>query len=323
MEDGISLIISTYERKSILEKILTSLVSQSNGYEIEILVIDSYSRDGTKEFVEKFKKKHNLNYIKHYDINKNILSSKRNFGLKVSIYKNLILLDDDCIPDNYFIKNYDLDFKKIDEKTILSGVVDYPSDYLKLSPYLRFRKSKHFQFKDITEKQIQTKNFVAMNMCFLKSDNILKDIYFDEKFVGYGFEDYEFAYRLRKLGYKFFQSKARIFHNEGKPDLSMYLKKYYHLGRDGMKNFLKIDKNAAKSTIYYKIEKNLLLTFFLDIALKSFIFNPLYFVLMKLEKFNIKNLGLMINFFRLAFYYKGYKDRYTKNLDLKNKSWYD
>jgi GT2 family glycosyltransferase len=323
MEDGISLIISTYERKSILEKIFISLINQSKGFEIEILVIDSYSKDGTREFVENFKKKYRIDFIKHHDINKNILSSKRNYGLKVSSYKKLILLDDDCIPDNDFIKNYDLDFKKIDEKTILSGVVDYLSDDLKFSPYLRFRKSKHFQVEDIKKNQILTKNFVAMNMCFLKSDNILEEIYFDENFIGYGFEDYEFAYRLRELGYKFFQSKARIYHNEGKPDLSMFLKKYYHLGRDGMKNFIKINEKAAKSTIYYKIEKNLLLRFFLNIVLRSFIFNPLYFVLMKLEKFNIKNLGLMINFFRLAFYYMGYKDRFIKSLDLKNKSWYD
>ena len=37
-----------------------------------------------------------------------------------------------------------------------------------------------------------------------------------------------------------------------------YLNKYFHLGRDGMKNLLKINYIAALDTIYYKIESNVL-----------------------------------------------------------------
>ena len=67
--------------------------------------------------------------------------------------------------------------------------------------------------------------------------------YFNEKFKGYGFEDHEFAHRYYSNGFKLLKSKASIIHDEGEPNISVYSKKYYHLGRDGMK---KSPKNKSK-----------------------------------------------------------------------------
>ena len=52
-------------------------------------------------------------------------------------------------------------------------------------------------------------------------------------------------------------------HDEGKPNINMYAKKYYHLGKDGMGNFLKVNKTLAKNSIYGKI------TVFSDLPLHS------------------------------------------------------
>lgn len=324
MQNNISIVISTYQRAEKLILILQSLVDQKDNYFLDIIIVDSYSQDGSEVIINNYKIKNNFNFIKYYNIEENILSSKRNFGLQKVKYEKVILLDDDCIPKKNFLNIFFSDLNHIDEHTILSGVVDYPENYLKKSPYLRFRKSRHFQESDVKKKtELQIKNFVAMNMAFIVNKINKKDIVFDNKFVGYGFEDYEFAYRLKKKGYIFKQSKASIIHNEGTPDLQMYLKKYYHLGRDGMKNFLNININAAKTTIYYKIETNLFLTFFLNIFLIDFLFNTLLRLLVYLNKKNIFSLEILINFFRMMFYLKGFKDRFSKNLSIKNKNWYE
>ena len=94
-------------------------------------------------------------------------------------------------------------------------------------------------------------------MGFIKSDKINKIGLFNENFTGYGFEDFEFGYRYLSNGFKLHQSHAAIIHDEGHPDINDYIKKYYHLGRDGMQNLI-LNILAAKETIYYKIESNLL-----------------------------------------------------------------
>ena len=48
----VSIIIPTFNREKILEKVLNSLISQDNIF--EILVIDSNSEDGTKNLVDSF-----------------------------------------------------------------------------------------------------------------------------------------------------------------------------------------------------------------------------------------------------------------------------
>ena len=64
--------------------------------------------------------------------------------MQKSRYKNIILIDDDCIPKN-FISTYVNEFNKIDKKTILSGIVEYPKRYLIKYNHIKYRDSKHFK----------------------------------------------------------------------------------------------------------------------------------------------------------------------------------
>ena len=77
--------------------------------------------------------------VKYINIKKNNLSAKRNHGINKSKYKNIILIDDDCIPKKKFILDYLNDFKKIDKKTILSGIVEYPKRYLIKYNHIKYR----------------------------------------------------------------------------------------------------------------------------------------------------------------------------------------
>ena len=47
-----------------------------------------------------------------------------------------------------------------------------------------------------------------MNMGMKNSKLLKRTKYFNEKFGGYGFEDYEFGYRLIKQGFKFYRFKT-------------------------------------------------------------------------------------------------------------------
>ena len=55
----LSIVICTYNRKSLLELCLNSITEQTtiyNNKKIEIIIIDNNSNDGTKQFIKQYKK---------------------------------------------------------------------------------------------------------------------------------------------------------------------------------------------------------------------------------------------------------------------------
>jgi GT2 family glycosyltransferase len=318
--DKLSVVIPTFKREQQVIKILDSLNNQiSADIHLEVNICDSFSEYNFKN-LKKFKKNIVINYL---NIKENILSSKRNHGIIQSTYNNIILIDDDCIPDKNFINSYINDFSKIGEDTIFSGIVLYPKEYIKKYNHIKFKQSRHFTFKKKNiDEYLDPDKIVAMNMGFIKSDKITKLGLFNENFTGYGFEDYEFAYRYYKNGFKLEQTSATIIHDEGHPDINSYIKKYYHLGRDGMQNLININIDGAKETIYYKIEKNWIFNFISKVYGIKKIIKILEKFISKLDKINKVYIPFTINFLRLISYLRGYIDRDLNKINL-NKNWYE
>lgn len=95
--ESLSLIIPTFKREKHVIKILNSLNNQINeNIKLEIILCDSFSDYNTINFPN-LKKNINLIILNN---KKNILSFKRNIGIQKAINDYVILLDDDCIPDN-------------------------------------------------------------------------------------------------------------------------------------------------------------------------------------------------------------------------------
>ena len=319
--NNITIVISTYKREKQLLEILTSLNKQLiPNLIVEIIICDSGSNYNYNNFPELNK---NLKLIK-LDIEENVLSIKRNIGILNASYSNIILLDDDCIPCKDFLVSYLEDFEFLDDYTIISGIVKYPANYIENSKYIKFRDSKHFKNNILNEdNSLSSNQIVAMNMGFKKTTDFINSGLFDKRFYGYGFEDYEFAYRYKKKNYKLKITKASIIHDEGKPNLEKYLNKYYHLGRDGMKNLLNINEQAAKDTIYYRIENN----FYFKMILKIFGINKLliYFekMILLIDKIKYLNIPKIYEFARLSSYVRGFLDRNQSSLTSKSRNWYE
>ena len=200
----------------------------------------------------------------------------------------------------------------------------YPQEYIKSFNHIRFKQSRHFTSKNFNKNiNLFPDKIVAMNMGFIKSDKINKIGLFNENFTGYGFEDFEFGYRCISNGYKLLQTKATIIHDEGQPDINDYIKKYYHLGRDGMQNLIKVNILAAKETIYYKIESNTVFKFFSRLIGIIQVIKILEKIISRLDKFKLLYIPLLIDFLRLISYMRGYIDR---DLDKKKSEvdrWYE
>ena len=87
----VSIIIPTYNRRILLERAVLSVLKQKF-QNFEILIIDNFSNDGTKEMIKKL----NSPKISFFSIsNKGIIAKSRNLGIKKSKGKWIAFLDSD------------------------------------------------------------------------------------------------------------------------------------------------------------------------------------------------------------------------------------
>lgn len=104
----ISLIISTFNRKHWLIPLLLKLNDQTF-QDFEVIVADDGSSDGTYKIVSSMiqqgRSSYVLKIVKQEDRGFRVASSRNN-GARVAQSRQLVFLDDDCLPDNEFLESY-------------------------------------------------------------------------------------------------------------------------------------------------------------------------------------------------------------------------
>lgn len=92
----ISIIIPTYNSKDYLEKCLTSVINQTFGFEnIEVLLVDDKSTDGTKELVKEFSIKYENVVAIFNNVNSGSPSEPRNIGINNATSEYIMFMDND------------------------------------------------------------------------------------------------------------------------------------------------------------------------------------------------------------------------------------
>lgn len=103
----VSVIVPVYNVENYLRKCLNSLVNQTL-QEIEILVINDGSKDGSQKIIEEFQEKY-PSKIKSFIKENGGLSDARNFGLDRATGEFIGFVDsDDYVSENMFEEMYDL-----------------------------------------------------------------------------------------------------------------------------------------------------------------------------------------------------------------------
>jgi len=328
---NVSLIIPTYNRVFFLDRIFRSLIAQDISKLKEVVVIDSNSTDGTKDLINLYQDDSPLNIIyEHVD---NSVSLKRNRGIQVASSEYLIFIDDDCVPLDDFISKH-INSCYGNSKTINCGNVYFEDNLVESSNYIRYRNSRHIPYlcEQHNEKKLDFRSIVTMNMSFKKSDILKYDLFFNEKFIGYGMEDNEFGYCATKAGFNIVCSNAAIVHIENKNALE-YAKKIYHTSRDGVKRFKDIHPEAVEKLRYSFFfeedypHKNIFSRFYTKLFRMFFNIKIARFILIGLTTLDsIKGLSFRpLYMYVYATYYKqGVKDRSTAYKDIKETSlnWY-
>ncbi|MGZ3939754.1 MAG: glycosyltransferase family 2 protein, partial [Flavisolibacter sp.] len=264
----LSVIIVNYNVKYFLEQCLLSVQKSAAGLEVQVMVVDNQSKDGSLEYLQpKFPGVHFI------DNERNAGFAKAcNRGLKCAKGELVLFLNPDTIvPEDCFTKCLSffdthpdcgaLGIKMIDGsgKFLKESKRSFPSpltSLYKLSGLsLLFPKSRVFGRYHLghLDKNFNHEVDVLAGAFMMVRKSLLEKVGgFDEDFFMYG-EDVDLSYRIQEAGFKnYYLSETAIIHFKGESTrrgslnyvkmfynaMSVFVRKHYGRTRAGVFNFL-------------------------------------------------------------------------------------
>lgn len=216
LEFELAVILTTYHRPAHLERSLHSLALQRGvSGKIEIIVADDGSEDHSQSIVRDFARKSPfpVKWITHPHQGFRV-SLCRNDGVRASSAPYLLFTDSDCLfPEDHLLNHlrarkngiiragdcYRLDqaaTDRVDLATITSGKYrEWISREERVRIFQKTIKDQYYRLVRHSTKPKLTGYNIGISRKDLESVNG-----FDENFVGWGCEDDDLAYRLRKAG---------------------------------------------------------------------------------------------------------------------------
>lgn len=196
MNEFVSVVIPTYNRKETLEVVLPSLFRQNHPKEaFEIIVVDSGSTDGTIEFLKSFQDR-NLRFFSQENRGR---SGARNKGIREAKGDLVLFTDADIIAHENLISEHIKYYREHPDSAVIGCEVQVNS----LEEYARVKDNRK-QFRTLhpeNRKKLSWLYFLTGN-ALVSRQKLIQVGMFDEGFTGYGHEDLELGYRLEASGVK-------------------------------------------------------------------------------------------------------------------------
>lgn len=212
-----TVIIPTYNRADKLNHCLKCLFEQSlPKSKFEVIVVDDGSNDHTQQILKKWASKWpKLQHKKQKNRGQGVA---RNKALKLAKGELILFIGDDIYPTKDFLKTHVQFHKKNPQiNRACLGLTEWDPDK-NISPYMKWlvQGPGAPQFAYYKLKPNKTCNFwffYTSNISLKKV--LLQKEQFDTNFKGYGWEDIELAYRLKKkLNLKIiYKPKALAYHD--------------------------------------------------------------------------------------------------------------
>ena len=246
-----SIIIPTFNRKTILRRCLKALDHQICSYSYQVVLIDDGSTDGIQEIVEDLQKSLSFPLIFLRQRNKGPAAA-RNLGIKKCSGKILIIIGDDIIATPNLIKEH-LEWhnnKYPQINTAILGFVTW-SQNIEVTPFMNWLEKKGWQFPygEIEGKrEIDWKFLMTPNISFKREFLMQNHLFFDERFPYAALEDYEFGLRFFQMGGKLFYNPDAIGYHWHHTSLDSACQRMFYVGKSA-----KILEEIAPQLKPYKI----------------------------------------------------------------------
>ena len=192
MNELVSVVIPTYNAEKYVKKTIDSVLNQSFR-SIEIIVIDDYSSDGTKEILEKITDRRIRLFCHQANFG---VANTRNEGIELANGDYIIFMDDDDIMPYNRVKNHVEFFEKhLDIIAVGGKVFDIDSSDNVTGIWNPVVVSNP---RYIKAKLLQCGVYINGAVTYRRKTIIENGLRFEDK--AFGLEDYDFMVRISKIG---------------------------------------------------------------------------------------------------------------------------
>jgi glycosyltransferase involved in cell wall biosynthesis len=237
----VSVVICTYNRRSLLRECLTSLLNQTYPKDdYEIIVVDDGSTDGTEALLREMATKPGPR-LRHFRQDNKGSAAARNLGIRNAQGQIIASIDDDCIATECWIEGAVPHFGDGD-------IVGVQGQTLPAEPVRLHFFPPRFSYTVEVTKEVP--NHPTCNV-FYRKQAILDVGGFNEKFKMTGAEDADLAFRIEEKGKVVFDPDVLVYHAVFYDTLTdrlrfmkryqyepILIKEYPHLRKDLMFGFI-------------------------------------------------------------------------------------
>lgn len=217
----VSVIIPTKNSEATIEKCLESIKNQTYS-NIEIIIVDNYSSDNTREIAQKYGARVYLTGPER--------TSQVNFGVKMARGKYVYRVDSDFILEALVVEEA---FTKCEQQGYDAIAVHNTSDST-VSFWSKVRKLERDCYKD---------DELNIGARFLKRHVFEVVEGFDEALVAA--EDYDLHNKLLERGFRVGRIRAQEVHIGEPKTLGEIIRKHYHYG-ETIRNYIKKNPQRAR-----------------------------------------------------------------------------
>jgi len=248
----VSIIIPTYNRKSLLKHAIDSVLAQS--YEdFELIIIDNYSTDGTEEMVKKYSDSR-LRFVKLERTGS--VAASRNFGVQLSRATWIAFLDSDDwwtseklkVVSNWFLPNVDFIYHPLRKVFQESNVTKAPK-----SKVVKLKKPIYIDL-------LLNGNEIGLSSVVMRKTVLEEAGYMREEPRFWAVEDYDTWLRVSKITENFKLIPQELgFYRVHDSNISSE-NSYEYVSKALSDHLLLLNSSQLKrfdSLYYYKIARNL------------------------------------------------------------------
>ena len=198
----LSIIIPVYNEVNTIKKILNKVYAQDQ-YDKEVIIIDDFSTDGTREMLK--------NEIKE-SVNK-IIFNEKNYGKGYSVRQGINMASGEVI----LIQDADLEYDPSDYKILLNPIINYDADVVYGSRFVGSEEKRVLYFWHTVGNKLLTflsnmftnLNLTDMEVCYkVFKSKVIKDIKLYEN--RFGFEP-EITAKIAKKNLKIFEVGVKYY----------------------------------------------------------------------------------------------------------------
>lgn len=208
--NAIAAIVVTYNRKILLRENIKALCNQSYE-ELDILIIDNASTDGTYEYIKDLL---NDSRVKYYNTGANLGGAGGfSYGIKLATekgYSYCWIMDDDTIAEKNALKELMVASAKIGTFSFLCSMVNWIDGNPCIMNKVNFT-SDIYEYASLLEYGIISVKSCSFVSCFINTDYVKKLGLPIRQFFIYG-DDSEFTYRLSNCAPAFLVTKSLVTH---------------------------------------------------------------------------------------------------------------